>query len=294
MNMTEEERDVRVLHMALPKGRMQDGVFSLLRDAGIEIRASSRGYRPELSVPDFEVKILKPQNIVEMLHVGSRDVGFAGADWVAELNADLVELLNTGMDPVRIVAAAPGALLETGKLPKRRLIVASEFTRLTNEWIARRGLDATFVRSYGATEVFPPEDADCIVDVAASGATLRANGLVVLDELMSSSTRFYANPRVMENPRTRETVEGLVLLLRSVLEARNRVMLEVNVSAANLESLISVLPCMREPTISTLHGNAGYAVKVAAPKNLLPMLIPEIKKRGGTDVVVSSLSQIVP
>jgi ATP phosphoribosyltransferase-like protein len=117
---------------------------------------------------------------------------------------------------------------------------------------------------------------------------------VIVDELMASSTRLYANPRVMDNPLKREAIEGFVLLLRSVLEARGRVMLEVNVSAENLESLISVLPCMREPTISTLHGNAGYAVKVAAPRKMLPMLIPEIKKRGGTDVVVTSLSQIVP
>ena len=56
-------------------------------------------------------------------------------------------------------------------------MVATEYERLTRAWIARRGLDATLVRSYGATEVFPPEDADCIVDNTATGATLQANGL---------------------------------------------------------------------------------------------------------------------
>ncbi|MBI5525034.1 MAG: ATP phosphoribosyltransferase [Deltaproteobacteria bacterium] len=286
------EKDL--LHLALPKGRMQAGVFSLLSDAGIRVVGEERGYRPAVSVPGFEVKVLKPQNIVEMLHAGSRDAGLAGADWVAELNIDLVELLDTGLDPVRIVAAAPAALLKNGKLPRRRVVVASEYERLTMAWMAKRKLRAAFVRSYGATEVFPPEDADCIVDVAQSGATLRANGLVVVDELMTSSTRLYANPAAMDDPSKKERLEGLVLLLRSVLEARHRVMLEVNVPPEKLESVIAILPCMREPTISTLHGGAGYAVKVAAPRKDLPRLIPEIKKRGGTDVVVTALTQIVP
>lgn len=286
--------DARLLHLALPKGRMQAGVYALLADAGIRIRAEERGYRPGVSVPGFEVKVLKPQNIVEMLHAGSRDIGFAGADWVAELQVELVELLDTGLDPVRIVAAAPVTLLENGRLSARPLVVASEYTRITKDWIAAQRIDATFVRSYGATEVFPPEDADCIVDVTQTGATLRANGLEIVDTLLTSSTRLYANPRVMDNPGKREAIEGLVLLVRSVLEARSRVMLEVNVSVENLDAVIKILPCMRYPTISTLHGGAGYAVKVAAPRKDLPRLIPAIKKVGGTDIVVTALTQIVP
>jgi hypothetical protein len=82
----------------LPKGSMEQSVFALLSDAGIRIRASSRGYRPEISLPGFEAKVLRPQNIVEMLAAGSRDIGFAGADWVAEVGEDLVELLDTGLE----------------------------------------------------------------------------------------------------------------------------------------------------------------------------------------------------
>src|SRR5258708_6770162 len=158
--------------LGLPKGRMENGVLTLLADAGIRVRPSARGYRPDVTLPGAEAKMLKPQNIVEMLALGSRDAGFAGADWVAELQggAAVVEMLDTGLDPVQLVAAAPVALLESGQLPKRRLIVASEYERLTRRWISASGLCAEFVRSYGATEVFPPEDADVIVDNTATGA----------------------------------------------------------------------------------------------------------------------------
>ena len=170
---------------------MEEGVLRLLADAGIRVIFGRRGYRPSLSLDGFETKTLKPQNIVEMLHQGSRDVGFAGADWALELSADLVELLDTGLDPVRLVAAATPDFADNG-LAEAPFVIASEYERLTRAWLERRGFQATFVHSYGATEVFPPEDADCIVDNMATGETLQANGLVVVDELMRSSTRLYA------------------------------------------------------------------------------------------------------
>jgi ATP phosphoribosyltransferase len=281
------------LRLALPKGRMQEGIFALLADAGIRVRVGGRAYRPQVSLPGIDAKILKPQNVVEMLHAGSRDLGFAGADWVSELGAELIEVLDTGLDSVRLVAAAPADLLNAGSLPRRRIVVASEYERITKRWIESRGLDALFVRSYGATEVFPPEDADCIVDIAASGETLRAQNLLVFDELFRSSTRLYASPGAFADPARRVQIDRFAMLLKSVLEARQRVMIEVNVDRASLERLIEILPCMREPTIATLHGDAGYAVKAAVLRTELPRLIPEIKARGGTDLVVSQPSQII-
>ena len=287
------DRDQELVHLALPKGRMEQGVLALLADAGIRVTFGRRGYRPSLSLAGFETKILKPQNIVEMLHLGSRDIGFAGADWVAELSAELVELLDTGLDPVGVVAAAAPEFA-AGGLERAPFVVASEYRRLTLAWLERRGLRATFVHSYGATEVFPPEDADCIVDNMATGETLKANGLIIVDELMRSSTRLYAHASALEQPAKRARIETLVLLLRSVLDARERVMLEVNVNAECLEAVIDVLPSMREPTMAPLHGDQGFALKAAVPRKDLPRVIPEIKARGGTDIVVTALAQIVP
>jgi len=273
---------------------MQDGVVKLLGDAGIRLTYDRRGYRPTLSMPELEAKILKPQNIVEMLDAGSRDLGFAGADWVAEKSVDLVELVDTGLDPVRIVAAADHRFLVDGRPPASRFVVATEYEKLTTEWLVSQALDARIVRSYGATEVFPPEDADCVVDNTATGATLKANGLTIFDELMRSSTRLYAHPRSLENPEKRAVIEHFALLMRSVLDARQRVMIEVNVTTEALEAVVDVLPCMREPTISPLHGEGGFAVKAAVPRSDLPALIRRIKEAGGTDIVVSQLAQIVP
>jgi len=304
-----------LLRIGLPKGRMQGKVIQLLSDAGLPVNVDEREYRPRIggdsssavgsTMLQYEAKLLKPQNIVEMLASGSRDIGFAGADWVKELDVDLVELFDTGMDPVSVVAAAPETLMaKIGSLanPKisweeacgRTPVIASEYQTIARKWMKKHISGATFIRSYGATEVFPPEDADLIVDNCATGSTLRANGLVIIDTIMKSSTRLYASRKAIENPAKREAADALILILRSVLEARRRVMLEVNVSAADLESVISILPCLRSPTLSPLEGGKDFAVRVAAPRDKLAALIPEIKRRGGTDIVVTQLSQLVP
>jgi len=273
---------------------MQAGVEGLLRAAGLEPRLTDRGYRPRIGIEGVQSKLLKPQNIVEMLDLGSRDVGFAGADWVRELGAELIELVDTGLDPVRLVAAAPPELAQGDAWRQRQaLVVASEYTRIAGEWIAAQGLDARLLRTFGATEAFPPEDADLIVDNTQSGATLEANRLIEVDQLMGSTTRLYANPRSLEDPNKRARIDELALLVRSVVEARARVMLELNVPEPALDAVAEALPCLDRPTIGRLVGDGGFAVKAAVPRNGLPALIARLKALGGRDLVISEFTQIV-
>ncbi|MGI9667490.1 MAG: ATP phosphoribosyltransferase [Acidimicrobiia bacterium] len=291
--MTDIAESRQTLRIAVPKGRTEQGVRQLLADARIDLRSGPRGYRPVASVPWLETKVLKPQNIVEMLAAGTRDIGFAGADWVAEKNAELIPLLDTGLDPVTVVAAAPRELLTDGALPKQQLTVATEMVRLTERWIEQEGLDAVVIRSYGATEVFPPEDADMVVDISATGETLSANGLIVVGTVMKSTTQLYASREAIDDPSRKVAIDRLVVSLRAVLEARSRVMVELNIDADGAEGLFEVLPSMRTPTVATLHGG-GFSVKAAVSRVSLPDLIPTLKSVGATDIVVSRLEQIVP
>lgn len=304
-----------ILRMGLPKGRMQGNVTKLLVDSGIPVGLDERQYRPRVGngkrsataarATAYEAKLLKPQNVVEMLAAGSRDIGFAGADWVKELGTDLVELLDTGLDPVKIVVSAPEDLVRSLGSPPipaarwkeacgREPRIASEYENITRTWLDANIPGARFIRSYGATEVFPPEDADLIVDNCATGSTLKANKLEIVDTIMVSSTRLYASKEAMADPEKREAALALVLLLRSVLEARRRVMLEINVSSEVMQSVVEILPCLRAPTLSPLQDGTAFAVKVAAPREQLAELLPEIKRRGGTDIVVTELCQLVP
>ena len=191
--------------------------------------------------------------------------------------------------------AAPAArVLERGVGREgRKLIVATEYVGLTKAWLARKGVEATVLRSYGATESLPPEDADLIVDNAATGATLKANALDIFDVLMHSTTRLYASAAAWAAPAKRARIEELALLLRAVLDARKRLMVSFNAPAAALEALVASLPCLRAPTVSPLHSGAGFAVAVAALAEEVPALIPRIKAAGGSDIVVSNIKMLI-
>jgi len=283
-----------LVRLALPKGRMQVGVERLLADAGLALLGSDRDYRPRLS--GFDTKRLKPRAIVQMLASGSRDVGFCGLDWVRDEGAELVELVDTGLDPVRVAIAAPSAVaaaLARGEQPEP-LRLASEFERLPRAWAAERGLRVQFVRSFGATEVLPPEDADAICDVVQTGGTLRANGLEPVETLLESSTRLFANPAALADPARRARIDELVLLVKGVLAARERVVLELNVAPADFDRVVALVPCMRKPTIAALADGAGFAIKAAVPRADLARLVPTLEAAGGRDLLVSRLELIVP
>ncbi len=281
------------VRLVVPKGHMFDAVRELLAEAGLRLGVDDRSYRPKASDPRFRVKIVRAQNVPQLIELGAHDIGFSGYDWIREREAKVVELLDLGLDPVRVVAAA--CECETlDALRARRVIVASEYERLARGWLQAQGFDYVFVQSYGSTEVFPPEDADLIVDNCASGATLEANGLHVLAEILTSSTRLIACPRALDDPVLRAVVEDLKLNLAGVLLARRKVLLEMNVPKARLAAILPHLPAMKSPTIAPLAGEEGYAVKIAVDREQVAKLIPELKRLGVTDILETRLSKIIP
>ncbi len=279
------------MRFALPKGRLEARVLGVLGEAGMDVARDERSYRPATDGIDISFKMFKPQNIPAIVALGSADAGFTGRDWIEETGAEVVEVLDLGFDPVRIVAATAGEDLDA--LRGRCVVAASEYERLTRAFLDAQGLTYTFIRSYGATEVFPPEDADLIVDNVASGATLRSHGLRVVAEIMTSTTRFIASPAAMADPGRRERVEALADLMRAVLRARERVLLEMNVPADRLDAIVRQVPCMKSPTVSPLYGGNGYAVKVAIPRGDVPAVVLRLKALGATDILEYDLNKIV-
>ena len=287
------EREPGSIRLALPKGRMYDQVVSLLKGAGISVRQSERGYRPVISLPNFTTKLLKPRDVIAMLNAGARDVGFAGEDWIQETGTEIVELLDTELNPVRLVVAAPTEILENGKLPSRKIVIATEYPMLAKKWVAENGVDAEILQTVGATEVFPPEDADCIIDNTATGSTLRANGLQIIDDVMTSSTRLYASKEAVADPARKKVIDDFVLLINAVLQARSRVMLDLNVEKKDLDAVLEVLPSLRTPTVSSLSTSDWFAIRSAIPRKDLAAIIPKLKAAGASDIVTTTVEQLI-
>ncbi|MBS2000058.1 MAG: ATP phosphoribosyltransferase [Cyanobacteria bacterium SZAS LIN-5] len=285
------------LRLTIPKGRIQEKVMALLGQIGMNFLADGRSYRPLCSDPYIVTKLLKSQNIPSLVALGRHDCGFSGYDWIVEQDADVVELLDLNFDPVRIVAAMPEDLVGNDDFKTkdfgRKLIVASEYKSLTQRFIERNKLNAIFVQTFGATEALPPEDADVIVDNTSTGTTLKHNRLVIVEELMRSTTRFICNKQALEDPIKRKMLEEMTMLMKSTLLAKQKVMLEMNVSRDDFERVVSNLPCMRAPTISELYNGDGYAIKIAVPVKDVPDLIPTLVSLGARDILEYKVEKIV-
>jgi ATP phosphoribosyltransferase len=284
----------RILRLALPKGRITDEVLNLLAASGLAVKSDRRSYRPRGSDPEVEIKFLKPQNIPKLIEIGAHDCGFTGHDWVVESGADVVEILDTGLDPVTLVAAAPEATADKLSGLDRALVIAAEFENISKRYMESRQLPYVLIRTYGATEVYPPEDADLILDLVSTGTTLSDNHLKVVEKILESSTRFLAARAALEDPWKRERIESLRTLMSAVLEARRRILLEMNVASGQLDAVIRILPAMKSPTIQELHGGKGFAVKAAVPRERLADLIMKLREAGATDLLAYALEKVIP
>ena len=280
------------LKILIPKGRIFDNVALLFAEAGFPVSLSDRTYRPAMGADWLDAKIMKPQNVGELLELGSHDAGFTGIDWIRESGADVEEIVDLDFDRVRVVAAVPQEYDEA-RLRSKKLVVATEYVNLAEAWLKSEGFEYRILRTYGATEVFPPDDADMIIDNTSTGQTLKDNGLNIIGTLLESSTRFVASRFALANPEKRRRIEELAMLFRAVLDGRERVMLEMNIPKERFESLAS-LPAMRSPTVAPLFADAGYAVKIAVIKNEVPDIIPKLKKLGALDIVEYDLRKVVP
>ncbi len=280
------------LKILLPKGRIYDNVISLFSGAGISIKLPERAYRPTVNQDDLECKVMKPQNIGKLLELGAHDVGFTGRDWIEETGAKVEEIMDLGFDTVRIVAAVPNEINDKALLSKR-VIVATEYEKIAKKWLTQKKINSLIVRTYGATEVFPPDDADMIIDNTATGRTLVENGLRIVDTIMTSSTRMFASKEALKNPDKKKKIMELKMLFEAVLDARDRVMLEMNVPKAKFDKLVKSLPAMRSPTVSQLYGDDGYAIKIAVKRSEVPNLLPKLKELGATDILEYELRKVL-
>lgn len=286
------------LRILLAKGRIYESVYELLSDVGISIHLPDRTYFPTTNQDDLAFQVVKPQITSALLASNKADVGFSGKDWVFEngVQNDVEEIMDLGFDPVRIVAAIPAAA-DFEALAQGKVTIATEYQNLSKKWLSEKKIDGTIFRTWGTSEGFVQDSdeslAQILIDNTSTGSSLRANNLKIVDTLMTSSTRMYASKEALKDPARKQKILELKMLFESVMNARERVMLEMNVAKDKFDGLIKALPSMKSPTISPLFGDDGYAVKIAVRKSEVPTLLPKLQSLGATDILEYALRKVM-
>ncbi|MBQ4024640.1 MAG: ATP phosphoribosyltransferase [Treponema sp.] len=286
------------LKILLAKGRIYESVYELLSDVGISIYLPDRTYFPITNQADLAFQVVKPQIVSNLLAGNKADVGFSGKDWVFEngVQDSVEEIMDLGFDGVRIVAAVPDTV-DYEKLIKSPVTIATEYQTLSRKWVEDKKIQGTIFRTWGTSEGFvqdtPDSIAQILIDNTSTGSSLHANHLKIVDTLMESSTRMYASKEALKDPEKKQKIMELKMLFQTVLNARNRVMLEMNVSKDKFDALVKGLPSMKSPTVSTLFGGDGYAIKIAVKKSEVPTLLPKLQSLGACDIVEYELRKVM-
>jgi ATP phosphoribosyltransferase len=148
--------------------------------------------------------------------------------------------------------------------------------------------------SWGATEAKVIAGlCDAIVEVTETGATMRANGLRIVKELMQSNTQLIVNKESWEDPWKREKIENISLLLQGALRAEDLVGLKMNVPEERLSSIIPLLPSLNAPTIAHLYQSRWLSVETIVSKSVVRELIPKLIKDGAEGIIEYSLNKVV-
>jgi ATP phosphoribosyltransferase len=291
-----------VLKLVLPKGSLERATFDLFDAADLTLsRSSSVDYKATIDDPRVaDVRILRPQEIPQYVEEGLFDLGITGRDWIEETGSNVVSLGELGYskataNPIRVVVAVAheSPVSKVEDLPSG-LRVSTEYPELTRRFFAERGIEADIRLSYGASEAKVPDIADCIVDITETGRALRAAGLRIIDTILVSYTELIANESAYADPVKRHAMEQLLTLLNGALEARGKVLVKLNVSDADLEQVMAILPALKSPTMSKLFGpDGGYAIETVVEKSRINTLIPALKDAGASDILEVPLSKIV-
>ncbi len=286
------------LRLGIPKGSLQEATIDLFRNAGYKITTSSRSYFPAIDDGEIECMLIRAQEMARYVESGVLDAGITGHDWVAENNAQVLELTEmqyakATLNKVRwVLAAKKGGPIKSVKDLEGKT-VATEVVNIASRYLAEHGVNAKVEYSYGATEVKVPHLADAIVEITETGSSLRANDLEIIDTVLETATVFIANREAYADERKKNKIDRLIMLLQGALEARNRVGFMFNVRREQLEQITAILPPEKVPTVSSLLDDAWVDVFVVLRKAIVRDLIPELKARGAQGIVEFPLSKFI-
>jgi ATP phosphoribosyltransferase len=242
--------------------------------------------------------LIRAQEMARYVQDGVLDAGLTGYDWIVENGADVHEVAElvfskVSRRPVRWVLCVPeSSPFQTVKdLAGKR--IATEAVGLTERYLARHGVQAKVEFSWGATEVKPPKLADAIVEVTETGSSLRANQLRILDEVLTSTPRFIANHQSYADPWKRQKIEDMALMLRGAMAAEGKVGLMMNVPRDRLAQVLSLLPALQQPTISSLSDEKWVDVNTVIDEAIVRNIIPRLKSAGARGIVEYALNKVI-
>jgi ATP phosphoribosyltransferase len=284
-----------MVRIALPnKGRVYEPIMDLFERAGLHIVDYSERSLFAKTVDD-EISLLfaRARDIPEYVENGAADLGITGEDFIKESGASVETLLDIGIGKADLVLAVPddSAMDKAEQLRDKK--IATEFPHITKQYFDSKGIAVHVVEVSGATEITPHIGvADAIVDLTSSGTTLSINHLKVISHVLRTSQKLIASKESLaKHPKK---IADVTLALESVIEAKGKRYLMMNVPVASLEDVKKKLPGMSGPTVMKVESNSPMcAVHAVVHEKEIYRVINELKSVGARDILIVPIERIV-
>ncbi len=186
------------LRIAIPKGSLNADSIQILKEAGLNVDGlDNPGRQLVIRHPGIEYIIVRPSDAPSFVSLGAADCGICGKDSLLESDTEVVELVDLAYGACRFIVAKPQGQKETAVQcfeEKGSVRVATKYPRIAQRFFDEKGMQVDIIKLHGNIELAPLTGlAELIVDITATGTTLRENNLEIVDEVLSSSARFFAN-----------------------------------------------------------------------------------------------------
>jgi ATP phosphoribosyltransferase len=290
---------MKKLKLGIPKGSLEANTVELFKHAGWRITYDSRSYFPDIDDDEVSCILVRAQEMSRYIADGTIDLGLTGQDWIIENESDVVAVQDliyskSSMRQARwvLVVREDSPIRSIEDLDGKR--ISTELVNFTKRYFAERGIHVHVEFSWGATEAKVVEGlVDAIVEVTETGSTIRANKLKIIHELMKTNTQLIANREAWGDPWKRQKIEQIRLLLNGSLQAMGKVGLKMNVARENLARLVTLLPSLKAPTISSLHSEDWLAVETIVGSSVVRDLIPLLKEAGAEGIIEYPLNKVI-
>jgi len=290
---------VKKLKFGIPKGSLEKATIELLARSGWRINVHHRSYFPEIDDPEIECSICRAQEMSRYVENGTLDVGITGYDWILENESDVkmvTDLIYSKVSrrPARWVLAVPSGSPYKRPEDLEGKKIATELVNFTKRYFSERGINVQVEFSWGATEAKVVSGlADAIVEVTETGTTIRAHGLVIIEELMQSNPKLIANRDSWKDEWKRKKIEQIAMLMKGALRADRLVGLKMNCPKDKIQRVVSLLPSLNAPTVSPLYDEEWCSIETVIDEGSVRELIPKLHEAGAQGIIEYSLNKVL-
>ncbi len=281
------------LKIAVQKsGRLYEGSMKLLKECGIEISNGNNQLRVQAANFPVEVFFLRDDDIPEYVQDAVADIGFVGENVVREASkeTDTIEKLGFGKCRLSIAVPKSGLLKSINDLDGKK--IATSYPVILSGFLREKNIIASIHEISGSVEIAPKIGlADAICDLVSSGSTLFTNELKEIETILSSEAVLIANKNLTAEKRI--ILESLLFRILSVRKARNNKYVLLNAPNDKLETICSLLPGMKSPTILPLAESGWSSVHSVINESDFWNVIEKLKANGAQGILIIPIEKMI-